>query len=73
MKIDLDCDLTPEQWETLKGLRTPRNISAPFNRYVVEKLIAAGLASIDSGSPAITAHGRQVLIRGSLRLLDVAA
>ena len=73
MTTELDCDLTPEQWETLKVLRKPRAVSRPLNRHTVEKLISLGLASTDSGLPAITPRGRYVLIRGSLQLLDVAA
>lgn len=73
MKSEFDCDLAPDLWETLKILRTPRTVSRPLNRHTVEKLISLGLASTDSGIPAITPRGRYVLIRGSLQLLDVAA
>jgi len=73
MKSEFDWALTPDQWETLKVLRTPRAASRSLNRHIVERLVALGLASTDNGSPNITALGRQVLIRGSLRLLDVAA
>jgi len=73
MNIQFDCELTPDQWETLKAVRAPVTATRPLNRAVVEKLVALGLASTESGLPAITPLGRQVLIRGSSRLLDVAA
>ena len=71
MNAELDCDLSPEQWETLKALRAPA--AHPRSRYVVESLVALDLVSIDAGLPVMTARGRHVLIRGSSRLLDVAA
>ncbi|MGE0287338.1 MAG: hypothetical protein AB7I42_14125 [Bradyrhizobium sp.] len=73
METERDCDLTPDQWETLKALRAPLAVSCPLNRRVIERLAALGLVSTDGGSPAITAQGRRILVRGSLRLLDVAA
>jgi hypothetical protein len=71
MNAELDCDLTPDQWETLKALRAPA--ARPRSRYVLESLVALDLVSIDAGHPVMTARGRHVLIRGSSRLLDVAA
>jgi hypothetical protein len=71
MDSELDCDLVPGQWETLKALRAPTPRSR--DRCVLESLVALGLVSIDGGLPVITARGRRVLIRGSSRLLDVAA
>lgn len=68
-----DCDLTPDQWETLKALRGPASPARPRARHVLEGLVALDLVSIDAGFPVITARGRRVLIRGSSRLLDVAA
>jgi hypothetical protein len=72
MNAELDYDLTLQQWETLKALRTPaRHVLSSF---VLEQLIALGLAATTGGEPAITPWGRKVLIRGSSRLLlDVAA
>lgn len=73
MNTEFDCDLTPDQWETLKAVRAPTTAARPLNRFVIEKLVALDLVSTSAGLPAITARGRQVLIRGSSRLLDVAA
>lgn len=73
MNAELDCDLTPDQWETLKALRAPALVARLRGRHVLESLVALDLASIDGGFPVITARGRHVLIRGSSRLLDVAA
>jgi hypothetical protein len=69
MNAEFDYDLTPDQWEALKALRVPSPGSRAFNRFVVEELIALGLAAMRGDAPAIT----PVLIRGSSRLLDVAA
>ena len=73
MNTELDCDLTPDQWETLKALRATATAARLPSRTIVERLIALDLVSTGGGSPAITALGRRVLIRGSSRLLDVAA
>jgi hypothetical protein len=75
MNSEFDCDLTPDQWETLKALRSPAPAARPRSRYVLESLVALDLVSIsiDGGFPVMTARGRHVLIRGSSRLLDVAA
>ena len=73
MNTELDCDLTPDQWETLKALRAPAAAARSRSRYVLESLVALDLVAIDGGFPVMTARGRHVLIRGSSRLLDVAA
>ena len=73
MNTEFDCDLTLDQWETLKALRVPAPAARPRSRYVLESLVALDLVSIDGGFPVITARGRHVLIRGSSRLLDVVA
>ncbi len=70
--MDIDFDLTPDQWETLKALRAPMP-ARQLNRFVVERLAALELVSTSGELPAITSRGRRVLIRGSSRLLDVAA
>ena len=73
MNTELDYDLTPDQWETLKALRTPAVMPRASNRLVLESLVTLELAVMCGDFPLITAKGRKVLIRGSSRLLDVAA
>jgi hypothetical protein len=74
MNAELEYDLSPDQWETLKALRagaTPQRAPSPF---AIEQLAALGLASTENDHPLITPMGRKVLIRGSSRLWeDVAA
>jgi ribosomal protein S19E (S16A) len=43
------------------------------NRFVLDQLIALGLAQARDDGPVITSRGRSVLLRGSPRLWDVAA
>lgn len=73
MNDEIDYDLTPQQWETLKALRVPLSTFSVLSRFVLEDLAALGLATINDGVPAITPTGRKTLVRGSSRLLDVAA
>ena len=74
MSDEFDYDLTPGQWETLKALRTPASKSLRISRYMIDGLIALELATMDGDTPALTATGRKVLIRGSSLLLqDLAA
>jgi hypothetical protein len=73
MSAEIDCDLTPDQWEALKALRMPALDYRALNRSVVEKLVALQLAEMIDGRPVITRKGRSVLLRGSPRLWDVAA
>ncbi|WP_315721266.1 MULTISPECIES: hypothetical protein [unclassified Bradyrhizobium] len=73
MNADFDHELTPDQWEMLKTLRTPARERRRLNSMVVSQLVDLGLAVIDDGTATITQDGRKVLIRGSSRLLDVAA
>jgi hypothetical protein len=74
MNDELDYDLTPAQWETLKALRTPASQLPRMRRHAVDALIAMGLATMNGDMPAITATGRKVLVRGSSLLLqDLAA
>jgi hypothetical protein len=72
MNAELDYDLTPDQWEVLKALRAPATERRAMNR-VLEALITLELATIRDNLPVITLRGRKVLVRGSSRLLDVAA
>lgn len=73
MDTELDYDLTPDQWETLKALRWSATERRGLNRSIVDHLVALELAAIGDGRACITAKGRSVLLRGSPRLLDVAA
>ena len=72
MSPDLDYDLTHDQWEALKALRNgaPRHA---LRRLVIDQLAALELAAFGDGTALLTATGRSVLLRGSLRLLDLAA
>jgi ribosomal protein S19E (S16A) len=71
--MNAEIDLTLDQWEALKALRTPAAKRRSLNRFVVEQLVALRLAAKTSDGPAITPEGRRVLLRGSPRLWDVAA
>jgi hypothetical protein len=73
MNAEIDHDLTPDQWETLKALRGPAEEHRGFIRSVVDHLVALGLAIKTDDRPVITRRGRSVLLRGSPRLWDVAA
>ena len=73
MHADLDYNLTQDQWETLKALRGGAAQQRAPNRFVVEQLVALGLATMDDGRSLITARGRSVLLRGSPHLLDLAS
>lgn len=73
MNAEFEQELTPDQWETLKALRIPARERRRLNGMIVEQLVALGLAVIDSGAAKLTLAGRKVLVRGSSRLLDLAA
>lgn len=74
MNAELDYDLSPDQWETLKALRAAAAQRRVPSRFVVEQLVALGLADASGEAPRITEIGRKVLIRGSAQLWeDVAA
>jgi hypothetical protein len=73
MNDEIDYNLTPDQWETLKALRVPTSRPSAFNQFVLEDLVALGLAATSDNMPVITPAGRKALIRGSSRLWDVAA
>jgi len=73
MNAELDYDLTPDQWEMLKALRAPASNARALNRFVVGSLVALRLAEMIGDRPALTPTGRSVLLRGSPRLLDLAA
>ncbi len=73
MIAELDNDLTPDQWETLKALRWTVLERRVINQLVLRQLVALRLAEMVDGSAALTSVGRKVLVRGSSRLLDLAA
>jgi hypothetical protein len=73
MNAEIDYDLPPGQWETLKALRLPAPRCCILNPAAVANLIALQLAAMIDGCPVITPKGRSVLLRGSPRLWDVAA
>lgn len=73
MNAEFDYDLTPDQWETLKALRASTPKARVLNRFVVGSLVALQLAEMIDGRPTLTPRGRSVLLRGSPRLLDLAA
>jgi hypothetical protein len=73
MHTEIDHDLTPDQWETLKAIRVRGAGLSVLNRLVLEQLVALHLAAISDNLPMITPAGRKALIRGSSRLWDVAA
>ena len=51
MNTEFDCDLTPDQWETLKALRATMPAPRQLNSFVVDRLVALDLVSTSSGSP----------------------
>jgi ribosomal protein S19E (S16A) len=73
MSLEFDCDLKPDQWETLKALRIGAVEPVQANRQVLQELVGLGLAELQRGQAVITQMGRRVLVRGSTRLLDLAA
>jgi hypothetical protein len=73
MNDELDCELTSHQWDALKSLRNAASQPTRMNRFILDRLIALGLAAMNGNVPVITSNGRKVLIRGSSRLLDLAA
>ena len=73
MTDELDFDLSPEQWDTLRALRNPPPNGRPSRAHLVKGLIELGFVAVKDGRPVMTPEGRKVLVRGSCRLLDVAA
>jgi hypothetical protein len=73
MEDEIDHDLSTDQWETLKSLRTTVSSHSAPNRCVLMDLVALGLVSMSDNLPVITPKGRRTLVRGSFRLWDVAA
>ena len=73
MSNDVDFDLSPDQWEALRALRNPVSNGRLARAYLLEELVKLGLVDLHNDTPAMTPIGRKVLVRGSCRLLDVAA
>jgi hypothetical protein len=73
MSAEFDHELTSNQWETLKALRLPGSKCHTLNRLIVDQLIALQLAARADGHSTLTEKGRKALVRGSVRLWDVAA
>jgi len=73
MYTEFDYDLTLDQWETLKALRSPGTLPRKTIRHQLASLVALELVVMCEDLPLLTTRGRKVLIRGSSRLLDVAA
>jgi hypothetical protein len=73
MSAEFDDDLTANQWEALRSLRLSAVKGNVLNRFIVEGLIARELATMAGDRAVLTAKGRTVLVRGSSRLLDLAA
>jgi hypothetical protein len=53
MSDDIDYDLTVEQWETLKSLRTPVLRLSASRGFALEDLVALGLATISENVAAM--------------------
>ncbi|QDF39409.1 hypothetical protein FJN17_18590 [Bradyrhizobium symbiodeficiens] len=73
MSNDIDFDLSPDQWEALRTLRNPLSNGRLSKSYLVEGLVELGLVVVNDGVPVMTPTGRKALVRGSCRLLDLAA
>jgi len=73
MQDEFEYDLTPGQWEALKAIRNPMSNGRLAKAYLLEGLARLGLVDTNDGVPAMTPAGRKVLVRGSCRLLDLAA
>ena len=73
MDAEFDCELSPDQWEMLKALRSPATDRRAASRLVLAELVTLGLAAFKEERPVITAKGRKVLVRGSEKLLDLDA
>lgn len=73
MHNDFDYDLSADQWEMLKALRNPVARDRLSRAHVVADLVRLGLVSMGDGVPVLSEAGRKALVRGSCRLLDLAA
>ena len=73
MNDETDCELTRNQWDALKALRTATSQPPRIDRFTLEGLVRLELVAVRGDTPTITLTGRKVLVRGSSRLLDLAA
>ena len=73
MSNDIDFDLSPDQWEALRTLRNPVSSARLSKADLIESLVKFGLVVVNDGVPVMTPTGRKALVRGSCRLLDLAA
>ncbi len=73
MGWEFDYVLTLAQWETLRVLRRPAQHPSRVSQIAIDDLIALELAVIRDQQAVMTPRGRQVLLRGSPLLWDVAA
>jgi hypothetical protein len=73
MDAEFDYQLSSDHWEMLKALRGPATAARLASRLALAELIALGLAAFAGERPVLTAKGRKVLVRGSEKLLDLAA
>jgi ribosomal protein S19E (S16A) len=73
MDAEFDYDLSAALWETLKALRLPARERRIIRPSILAELAALGLVTVNDEQTVITARGRKVLIRGSSKLLDLAA
>ena len=73
MNAEFDHDLSVCQWEALKALRLPAAKRRTLDRFIVDRLVALGLAAWAEDHAILTEEGRKALVRGSFRLWNVAA
>lgn len=69
MNDEIDYALTPDQWETLKALRVPASRFSTLNQFVLDDLVALGLATISDNIPAITPAGTQGADQGLVQVM----
>ncbi len=72
MTAELDYDLTVDQWEMLKEIRLEQRSRKP-PALALRRLAELALVESIDGRLRLTDLGRRVLVRGSSRLLDLAA
>jgi hypothetical protein len=73
MSTETDFQLTANQWDMLRALRPAGAPAARLNRYVLDQLCDLGLVTFTGDTPALTATGRTVVLRGCPKLWDLAA